>query len=457
MKPLRPYQGAAVDAAIKHAAAGRKRVCIAAPCGAGKTRIGVEFCQRARVKGSRVLWCTHRKELIRQSHDALKHEGVEADIIAAGVSRNYERIAVASIQTLDARDQRPEADVLVLDECHHFVSAEWLKIIRSYPNAYVIGLTATPSRSDGIGLGMIFDAIVPVCQPKDLIATGHLVPAIVLGPTQAVGSMADYPVDWYRAKAPGEKAVAFCSTIKEGRALAQAFTAGGFPAACIDSNMDDGQRELAIRQYRSGQLRVLTSVNVFIEGWDAPETSVVLLCRRIGSELVYLQSTGRGMRPSPGKTRCLVGDFYGSTWNLQILPGSDRVYDLSGRGIAARNGELIVIVQCPQCGMAGTFGVFSGGVCKSCGWRKPEKPDPRVVRQETIEIQEERLKRFPSAQAKVEWLQNELAKQRGRTGGILIRFSRTHHGTFPNHAMREASGFNECLRRERAERESRTA
>lgn len=451
-KPLRPYQRDAVEATIAHAKAGRRRICIAAPCGAGKTRIGVEVCARARAKHSRVLWLTHRQELIRQSHRALRDEGVEAGVIAPWAPRTFERIEVASIQTLTARDMRPDADLLILDEAHHFASEEWIQVIRAYPKAVVVGLTATPSRSDGIGLGVIFNALVPVCQPKDLIAAGNLVPATVIGPSVAVSNLAAYPVDFYRQHCENKKAVVFCSTIKEARDLAGLFTLAGIQAGCIDSQMDDTDRERCLEDYASGRVKVLTSVNVFLEGWDAPETFAVILARKMGSEVAYIQATGRAMRPFPGKTRCVIGDLYGSSHGLGILPASDRVYSLEGKGVAGVKRELIEITQCEACGEWFSAGVFAGGKCPGCGWIKPSKPDPRVVHQEMIELQFERLSR-PDNAAKVQWLQEQLARQRGGVGGILTAFYRKFHH-YPNTAMREQSGFNQC---QRAARERRSA
>lgn len=451
-KPLRPYQSAAVEATIAHAKQGRRRICIAAPCGAGKTRIGVEVCARARARNSRVLWLTHRQELIRQSRKALQNEGVQAGVIAPWTPRTFERIEVASIQTLTARDMRPDADLLILDEAHHFASEEWIQVIKSYPKAVIVGLTATPSRSDGIGLGVIFNALVPVCQPRDLIATGNLVPATVIGPSTAVGNLAAYPVDFYRQHCDGRKAVVFCSTIKEARDLAGLFGLAGIPAGCIDSQMEDTDRERCVEDYASGKVKVLTSVNVFLEGWDAPDTYAVILARRFGSEVAYIQATGRAMRPFPGKTRCIIGDLYGSSHNLGILPASDRVYSLEGKGVASVKDTLIEITQCKACGEWFPCAVFAGGRCPGCGWTRPSKPDPRVVHQEMIELQFERLSR-PDGAEKVQWIKEQLARQRGNVGGILTGFHRKFH-FYPNTAMREESGFNQC---QRAARERRSA
>jgi hypothetical protein len=96
--------------------------------------------------------------------------------------------------------------------------------------------------------------------------------------------------------------------------------------------------------------------------------------------------------------------------------------------------------------------VFAGGRCPGCGWVKPSKPDPRVVHQEMIELQFERLSR-PTDAAKVDWLKEQLARQRGRTGGILTGFHRRFHH-YPNTAMREKSGFSQCQRAERERKAS---
>lgn len=455
MKPLRPYQTAAYRSAVAHIVAGRRRVCICGPCGMGKTRLGAEFCLNGQAKGSRALWLTHRETLVRQSYGALTAEGVECDIIMAGTPRNYRRIAVASVPTLLARDMRPEVDFLIADECHHFVSPEYLALLQAYPRAVLIGLTATPSRPDGVGLHNIFDALVPVCQPRELIASGHLVPAKVIGPQVEVKNAAEYPVDFYRAHCPGEFCVVLCLDIKQARALASTFTVAGIPAGYIDSEMDDGPRAATLARYESGQLRVLTSVNIFLEGWDSPQTSAVILARRMGSAIAYVQATGRAMRPFPGKVRALIGDLFGSSHSLGILPDGDRQYSLEGKGVRSSRGSLLEIVQCPSCGAVFEAGVFAGGTCPACGWVKPAKPDPRVVRQQMIELQEKRLQR-PAGQGKVAWLQEQLACRRGATGGLLIQFSKVFHH-FPDHSTREASGFNACLAREKAAREAKKA
>lgn len=464
MKPLRPYQLAAYKAACAHILAGRRRVCICGPCGMGKTRLGAEFCLGGQAKGSRALWLTHRETLIKQSHAALLAEGVDADIIAPWATRQYKRISVASVPTLLARDMRPEVDFIIADEVHHFVSKEYLALLRDYPNAIIIGLTATPARPDGIGLNNAFQALVPVCQPRDLIASGHLVPARVIGPSSNVRNLADYPVDFYRANCPGEFCVVLCSTIQQARDLASAFTIAGIPAGYVDSEMDDGLRDATLEKYESGKIRVLTSVNIFLEGWDSPQTSAVILARKMGSSIAYIQATGRAMRPFPGKTRALIGDLYGSSHALRMVPDGDRDYSLEGRGVAgtrAIDGEPIDMPQCPQCGNFFQCAMWRGGPCPSCGWQRPPKPNPAVVKRELVEIkldrQATRVAGSPMLQARVQWLQERLAKSRGRTGGILVAYSKAFpyppQMRFPNTAIREASGFNECLRREKEERE----
>jgi len=170
---------AAFDRAV---AAGYKRILLVAPTGSGKTLVAAEIIRRARVQDQSSLVLAHRREIITQTYDKLVANGVRTGIIQAGVDpRPMERMQIASISTLWSRAfrseamQRPLAHLLVVDECHHALARTYEKIIEAYPDAIILGLTATPCRGDGRGLGTTFETLIECPQVAELIDLGHLV------------------------------------------------------------------------------------------------------------------------------------------------------------------------------------------------------------------------------------------------------------------------------------------
>lgn len=459
MKPLWPHQTRYVQRCREAYRAGFRSMCLVLPTGAGKTILAVALAHGQLARGGKVLWLVHRIELAEQARDALRDAGIPAGIISPNHPRTHEAVQIASIETLIARNLvLPGITMLVIDECHHIMADTYIDVRRQYPGILVIGLTATPGRADGRGLKDAFDCMIAEVQPRELIALHEqnpavgLVPVKVIGPAIAVNNAAAYPVDLYLARAKGRKAIAFTSTVKQAEDLAEAFRLAGIPARCVDGNMDATERADTLSDFRAGNLQVLTNVMVLTEGFDCREVSCVILASKVGSPVAYVQKTGRGMRCAPGKKDCLVLDLFGSSHELQMLPDSDREYSLEGTSVRAVKRELIEIIQCKSCGEWFSAGVFAGGKCPGCGWIKPSKPDPRVVHQEMIELQFERLSR-PTDAVKVDWIKDQLARQRGGVGGILTAFYRKFHH-YPNTAMREKSGFSQC---QRAARERKSA
>jgi len=182
MIKLRPYQDGAIANLRVSIGAGNKRVLLQASTGAGKTVVACEMIRLATLKGKRALFIAHRKEIITQTSGKLDAFGIEHGVIMAKHARhNDEPVQVASIQTLTRRD-KPQADLIIIDECHLSCSASFKQIVNEYPNAVIIGLTATPVRLDNRGLGEIYSDIVQVVPMAQLIAEGHLVKPRVFAP-----------------------------------------------------------------------------------------------------------------------------------------------------------------------------------------------------------------------------------------------------------------------------------
>ena len=182
MTELRIYQEKVIEDFNREVAAGKRRIIVVAATGSGKTIIAAAIIKVAVANRKRVLVLAHRREIIAQTSQKLQAHGIPHGIIQAGVSeRPLENVQVASIQTLHARAVRsdrmqlPDVDVLIIDEAHHTPAASYRAIIDAYPDAILLGLTATPCRGDGRGLGRIFEVIIECPQVAELIEQGYLV------------------------------------------------------------------------------------------------------------------------------------------------------------------------------------------------------------------------------------------------------------------------------------------
>lgn len=343
---LRQYQERAcgeIDAAWEQ----HRAVCLVAPTGAGKTRMGCEMVRRQAALGKRTLWLTHRNELVEQSADALRAQGIDVGILSARKQENTEApVLVASWQTLVAREAtRPKADMLVIDECHHVGAEEWTGVVHDYAASRALGLTATPQRRDGKPLGDVFQALVVAAQYSELIKAGHLVGCRLIRPPQAMGSdLANDPLETYIKRAAGKSCIAFCRSIDESEKLAKQLTEAGHPAKCISADTPSAMRAMYIDAFRSGELTALTCVFTLTEGFDHPPTEVCLLARGCSHVGTYLQMVGRVLRPAPGKQDAVVIDLSGISW-IHGTPTEDRQYSLDGRPISS-SGALRVCASC---------------------------------------------------------------------------------------------------------------
>lgn len=189
MIDLRPYQRDVIAEFDLKLMAGHRRILLCAPTGSGKTVIGCEIIRHELQNHGNALVLSHRREIVQQTSEKLFQFGIKHGIIQAGFSpRPLERVQVASIQTLhrraiaDTKIDLPSAKLLWIDECHHCPAQTYKNIIAAYPDATLLGTTATPCRGDGRGLGSIFEIIIECPQVPELIAQGYLVGTRVYAP-----------------------------------------------------------------------------------------------------------------------------------------------------------------------------------------------------------------------------------------------------------------------------------
>jgi len=183
---LRDYQEAMIRDA-RASLATNKRILLVAPTGAGKTVLALEMIRGAVARGRRVLFLCHRRELVRQSSRAFWNAGVEHGMVMAGKAMTAVMANVGVINTVANRIDRMRApDLIIVDESHRSVSPSYLKLFKAWPDAHVVGLTATPQRTDGKGLGEVYDAIVEGPTMRWLIDNGYLSDYRIIAPVSSV-------------------------------------------------------------------------------------------------------------------------------------------------------------------------------------------------------------------------------------------------------------------------------
>ncbi len=436
VKPLRPYQEECISLIVAEIRKGCRAVCFTLSTGLGKSRIIAEICKRhlAKVPNAKILLVAHRTELIGQLYDEMVGQGLCCGVIQAVPVRevNPRRpVQIGSIQTLLARKIDVEGVTLFInDECHHAPSKTYIELPNHYKKngALILGATATPIRSDGVGLGDIYEALVQPLPMKDAIAQGFLVPYQLIRPERQLESkqIATKPVDAYLAHAKGRKAAVFAMNINAANHFKDEFIAAGIPTGVVTGTMPGGDRARALASYAQGDLRVLISVGVLSEGWDDPPTSCVILARSIGSVGWYLQAVGRALRLSPGKKDAVILDLGGSS-HTHGAPDDDREWSLEGDGLAKKEASPLLERFCSVCGV---LVEVDAPICPGCGIAKPEMVAPEVVNARLVKFAK-KLAEGPDKRAATlaRWL-DEARKLNHKRGKALHRY-RGVYGTFP--------------------------
>lgn len=399
---LRPYQDKGVNDIRGSYLRGKLAPLYVLPTGGGKT---VVFCYVGLTTGSRlkvpskpelgyrrVLILVHRIELLRQTSAKLFENGVEHGIINSKFTPNYAaNIQVASVQTLGPRIRKAKAqggemarylwdyDLIIVDEAHHAVAGTWSFIINSIrkenPKCKVMGVTATPIRSDGTGLGDIFDDIIIGPSIKELTAMGNLVPSIVYAPAEKLDLSAvkmrdgDYDpndlesiidnsmitgnaVDYYRRLCAHKPAIVFCVSVAHAEHVAEQFRMAGFKSQSVDGSTEDAARRAILNGLANGSVEVVTSCDIISEGTDIPAVACAILLRPTKSLGLFLQQVGRALRPSSGKTHAIILDHVGNCLT-HGLPDDDREWSLEGVEKLSKKKKdaepTILIKQCPTC------------------------------------------------------------------------------------------------------------
>ncbi|HEX7325398.1 MAG TPA: DEAD/DEAH box helicase [Rhodanobacteraceae bacterium] len=401
-QPLRAYQDRTVRDVRTAMRSGHRHVLLQLATGAGKTRIAAEIERLSVVRGLRGLFLAPRRELIHQAAAAFRLQGIPTGVIMAGVDPHPDApLQVASLDTLYVRGvqsermELPDADLVIVDEAHLAAADSRRAILDRYQDRHLIGLTATPARADGRGLGELFDSMVSGPSVAELVQGGWLVPVRYFAPHRPelekirLNRHGDYQqkslsecmrapaevkslVETWLALGEGRSTAVFCVDHEHGKAVCAAFRKAKVSAEYVDANTPLDERGAIFKRVADGATTVLVNVALCTFGVDIPRLSCAVLARPTRDVVLYLQIVGRVLRPSPdtGKKDALVIDHAGAVlehgfadrvrpWSL--ARGSDlRAATLNA---AAKSAEPLVMV-CPKCH------TVSSGVrtCPGCGY-----------------------------------------------------------------------------------------
>jgi DNA repair protein RadD len=387
---------------------GFKAPLVVAPCGFGKTVLFSAMAESAEKRGCRVLIICHRIELVDQIVATLAEFGVIPEIIAAGYTRSAGRerasnrtVAVASVQTLVRRiDSYAPPTLIIIDECHHAVSPTWAGIIRKFPNAKIMGVSASPMRLDGRGLGTMFDKLIVGPSVKELTADGLLAPARIFAPptvdtsglhvrmgdfkTEEADALLDTPaitgsaLSHYRQHANGLPALVFCTSVAHAHHVAEQFRKDDISAIALDGGTDKDLRRMALADFKRGAIKVITQCEIATEGWDLPGVHCGIFLRPTQSLGLWIQMTGRCSRLSPGKTHAILLDHTGNCQRLG-MPDEDREWTLEGDSDKRKKKPAPGIRVCPKCFAASPARATQ---CVECGTAFEVKPRQQVEEKE---------------------------------------------------------------------------
>lgn len=339
---LRPHQKLAVDMLRDSFKSGKRRPLIAAPCGFGKTHLASYLCKQYEESGKKALFIADRVKLIYQTHDAMDQWGVHYGVIQGDhwLVDYAAPTQICSIQTLSKRIEKgydPNPNLIIVDEAHVTYEST-TKIFDMYPNARVVGLSATPYSK---GLGLIYDDLIVPATTQSMIDAGYLTPIVYYGGAKAnlkgvksislpTGGTDYHPkaleeaydqqkevltgsiIENWVKHAGGKKTVAFASSIAYSKFLANMFCEHGIPAAHVDGYMDLSQREKLFAAHDSGEILILSCSKLLGVGWDSPKTEVLLDCRPTKSKIAFQQIAGRIIRMAEGKTQAIYLDHAGN-------------------------------------------------------------------------------------------------------------------------------------------------
>lgn len=460
---LRGYQGRGIKNLFAAIAQGMWNPIASLPTGAGKTVIASWLAHKAVRQGKRVVFVVDRLSLVKQTSKKFDSYGIGHGTVQGSNERvkPWEKVQIAVAQSLSHREW-PEADLIIVDECHavHKAVADRIQQAREQrengESVIVVGLTATPLTK---GLGRLYGGVVSTTTTNELTAEGYLVPFRVYSAsepdmtgveakagewTKKDASKRAMPivgdcVEEYLRHAAGKKFIAFGCDVAHCEEMQRQFMEAGVVTELYTYRTDDTARDNLVEEFEKPNSRVrgLISVSALSKGFDVPDVEVIIMARPLKSSLAeHIQILGRGLRPFPGKTECIVLDHSGNCFrfwdemNSFFAQGAAVLDDGTKKARPKLQKRERKPAKCPICSHIHD----PLPSCPSCGhvYKKP-----RAVEHVDGALHEVKGSKTPapSQQDKREfWAQlNHIAMERGRKPGWVAHKYKEKFGTWPEY------------------------
>ena len=346
-----------------------------------------EIARRTTKNNNRVMFLIHRKEVLDQAVKTFKEQGVNPNLLTAGM-----------VQTLTRRvDKLPTPDVILVDEAHHALAKSYQRILSKFPKSIVLLFTATPHRTGRMQLDQIADDIIVGQSIHELTDKGFLAPFRYFQPPDDFdskllkrGSTGDFTnesmqeamstrifghiVKQYKRIASGRQAVVYTYSIDSAHKIAAEFNESGITARSVNGKTPQDMRDHIVRMFRDQRIKILVNVNLFTEGVDLPNVDCVIMARPTASLALYLQFSMRCLNPRPGKTAIIID--HANNFKTFGYPDDDRDWKKAIKSGKQKSKTLLTdpglsIVTCDYCFAVVKASEVKDGKCPICG--KPIK------------------------------------------------------------------------------------
>lgn len=342
-----------------------------------------EIARRTTNNNKRVMFLIHRKEVLNQAIETFKNQGVNPDLLTAGM-----------VQTLTRRvDKLAVPNVILVDEAHHALAKSYQRILKQFPKAIVLLFTATPHRTGRMQLDQIADDIIVGQSIHELTDKGFLAPFRYFQPPNDFdskllkrGSTGDFTnesmqeamstkifghiVKQYKRIADGMQAVVYTYSVDSAIKIANEFNSEGISAIEVNGTTSKEKRDLAVRKFRNQEIKILVNVNLFTEGVDLPNVDCVIMARPTASLALYLQFSMRCLNPRPGKTAIIID--HANNFKQFGYPDDDRDWKQAIKSGKQKSKSLLTdpglsIVTCDYCFAVVKASEVKDGKCPICG------------------------------------------------------------------------------------------
>lgn len=370
---LRPYQQEAKDFILTEWKKGIHKTLLVLPTGCGKTIVFAKVTEECVRQGDRVLILAHRGELLEQASDKIAKAtglGCATEKAEETCLGSWFRIVVGSVQSM-MREKRLSQfpknyfDTIIIDEAHHCISDSYQRVLQHFPEAKVLGVTATPDRGDMKNLGSVFESLAYEYTLPKAIKEGYLssIKAVTI-PLKIditnvsiqsgdfklgdIGTALDPYLDGIAEEMKNycqdRKTVVFLPLVKTSQKFCSLLNKNGFRAAEVNGESVD--RSEILKDFESGKYNVLCNSMLLTEGWDCPDVDCIVVLRPTKVRSLYCQMVGRGTRLAPGKAHLLLLDFLWHTERHELCHPAHLI--CQNEEVAQKMTENLETAGCPM-------------------------------------------------------------------------------------------------------------